>query len=349
VHCTADEVEEEAEASTEESAAEDNCDSALVGDDWWLVRRTTGRTHPATDQLVGTEVYGKYGVNTFSVDFEDTVPGYNQFLFTTGTCNHWMIMTKDSVTGAWYNNELREVLSSHVNHFPYEAYAYRREANPEDPWLQYGTDHDEATALYAENNYNANSAGDSEGSLYDGLNVYVRVETETETDDSSNSTSTDADPSEFAVCAGHAPDNGLCNYTCISQELDDYEEFFFPFDTTGATVESGEVGEGSISNTVWYEFYNSADRDLATVSLELVEASDDDVVFAIYEGTKKVKKVCADINAPRFDYLKLIGEGAVLSDVPLKTKKHYYIQVDGAETCGLLKATTTRNEVSSSE
>ena len=49
------------------------------------------------------------------------------------------------------------------------------EANPEDPWLQYGTDHDEATALYAENNYNANSAGDSEGSLYDGLNVYVRV------------------------------------------------------------------------------------------------------------------------------------------------------------------------------
>merc|ERR1712127_278437 len=185
--------------------------------------------------------------------------------------------------------------------------------------------------------------------LYAGWEVqYLPVETETETD-SSNSTSTDADPSEFAVCAGHAPDNGLCNYTCISQELDDYEEVFFPFDTTGATVESGEVGEGSISNTVWYEFYNSADYDWATVSLELVEAGDDDVVFAIYEGTKKVSKVCADINAPRFDYLKLIGEGAVLSDVPLKTKKHYFIQVDGAETCGLLKATTTRNEVSSSE
>ena len=64
---------------------------------------------------------------------------------------------------------------------------------------------------------------------------------------------------------------------------------------------------------------------------------------AIYEGTKKVTKVCADINAPRFDYLKLIGEGAVLSDVPLKTKKHYFIQVDGAETCGMLKATTTYN------
>ena len=37
---------------------------------------------------------GEYGVGTFSVDFEATVPGYNQFLFTTGTCNHWMIMTK---------------------------------------------------------------------------------------------------------------------------------------------------------------------------------------------------------------------------------------------------------------
>ena len=53
---------------------------------------------------------------------------------------------------------------------------YRREGSLEDPWVQPGYAHDQATALYVENNYQANG-GDGEGAKYSGLNVYVRDST----------------------------------------------------------------------------------------------------------------------------------------------------------------------------
>jgi hypothetical protein len=165
-----------------ESPAEtkgNGCPFTLEG--WKLVRRTDGKDglgHPATDQLRGTDVYGTKSADPksdgkFSVDFEKEVPGWNEFLFTTGDCNHWMVMAKQAVTGGFYNNELRDVMRSHSSSVPYEARMYRRQNNKEDPWIQYTKDHSQRYALYVGNKYRAHG-GNGEGKLYKGLNVYVR-------------------------------------------------------------------------------------------------------------------------------------------------------------------------------
>jgi hypothetical protein len=142
-----------------------------------LVRRTSGNAHPAKDLLAGTETYGTASPNpqaaTFSVAFETVVPGWNQFLLATGDCNHWMVMTKDAAIGTFVSNQKKEVLRSHDKNTPYEASVYRRQGKLEDPWIQYGASHSQATALYVENNYPANG-GNGEGKKYHGLNVYVR-------------------------------------------------------------------------------------------------------------------------------------------------------------------------------
>jgi len=101
------------------------------------------------------------------------VPNWNQIMLATGTCNHWMIMTKDAAIGSWYGGTQRQILKSYLNANPYNAQEYRRQGNNEDPWLQPETRHSQATALYVEGNYNANG-GNGQGKKYRGLNVYVR-------------------------------------------------------------------------------------------------------------------------------------------------------------------------------
>ena len=89
------------------------------------MRRTAGNTHQATDLLAGTDVYGTPGTYTsssdFSVDFESTVPGWNEFLLATGTCNHWMVMTKEALIGGHWSPADREVLRSHTSSTPYNV------------------------------------------------------------------------------------------------------------------------------------------------------------------------------------------------------------------------------------
>ena len=122
---------------------------------WTLVRSlAAGETwHPATDQLVGTDVYGDPSSDTFSIKFEDKVPGFNQFLFTTGDCAKQLVATKEAVVGiisaafpkgnAWYDNTPRQVLGSSYNNLPYQARWYRRHGHLEDPWISL-TNHDDA-------------------------------------------------------------------------------------------------------------------------------------------------------------------------------------------------------------
>ena len=110
---------------------ETNCESA-VGEGWYLVRRTTTAGHSATDQLEGTDVYGTYAAdpeqtsNSFSIDFETAVPSWNEILLSTGTCNHWLIMTRFQAIGEVYNNVLRQISRSHTNDFSYQSTAFRR-------------------------------------------------------------------------------------------------------------------------------------------------------------------------------------------------------------------------------
>jgi len=160
------------------TGATTNCDTSKVGTGWKLVRRTPGNMHSATDDLAGTQTYGTAtgptGSSAFSVNFETAVPKWREIMLTTGTCNHWMIMSKQAAIGGWYSGSRRQVTKSYLHAKPYTVQAYRRRGNKEDPWLQPETGHSQATALYVEGNYNANG-GNGEGAKYQGLNVYVRA------------------------------------------------------------------------------------------------------------------------------------------------------------------------------
>jgi hypothetical protein len=92
------------------------------------------RWHPATDQLVGTDVYGTEAeaTNDWSVEFESR--SFDQFLFTTSDCAKWLVAEKDSVLG-WYSNEDRDILRSSISEEAYTAKWYRREGSLEDPWI----------------------------------------------------------------------------------------------------------------------------------------------------------------------------------------------------------------------
>lgn len=100
------------------------------------------RWHPATDQLVGTDVYGTADepTNDWSIAF-DTL-SYDQYLFATSDCEKWLVSEKEQVLG-WYANEDREIVKSSTSEEAYTAKWYRREGSAEDPWISLSDHHDE--------------------------------------------------------------------------------------------------------------------------------------------------------------------------------------------------------------
>merc|ERR1711957_435976 len=70
--------------------------SSTAGAQWNLVRRTVGNTFPQQDQLVGSDESGAAHNDptgpAFSKRFDSA--DFDQFLFATGDCNRWMIMSK---------------------------------------------------------------------------------------------------------------------------------------------------------------------------------------------------------------------------------------------------------------
>lgn len=100
------------------------------------------RWHPATDQLVGTDVYGTADepTNDWSIAF-DTM-SYDQYLFTTSDCEKWLVSEKEQVLG-WYSNEDREIVKSSISEEPYTAKWYRRTGSAEDPWISLNDHWDE--------------------------------------------------------------------------------------------------------------------------------------------------------------------------------------------------------------
>jgi hypothetical protein len=66
------------------------CENSFQGGSWLLVRRAQGSAwSPATDHLLGKDVYGVYGAansdSTFSISFSSLVTYSTEFLFATGT------------------------------------------------------------------------------------------------------------------------------------------------------------------------------------------------------------------------------------------------------------------------
>ena len=55
--------------------------------------------HPATDNLRGTDVYGTPAVTSeWSMNFEEAVPGWDEFMFSSGDCN---VDRDDQSRGDW--------------------------------------------------------------------------------------------------------------------------------------------------------------------------------------------------------------------------------------------------------
>jgi hypothetical protein len=79
-----------------------------------------GKWHPATDDLVGTDVYGTRGCTTQPWSEEFKSIDFDEFLFISGDGTKWMIMTRLEAIGtdaapAWYEYELRTVIKSSIN------------------------------------------------------------------------------------------------------------------------------------------------------------------------------------------------------------------------------------------
>ena len=82
-----------------------HCGYHIDGGGWTLVRHVPGgssKWHPATDNLAGTDVYGDSTTGpmsgeAWSIPFELSVNNYDEFLFVSGDCLHWLIAKKDVV------------------------------------------------------------------------------------------------------------------------------------------------------------------------------------------------------------------------------------------------------------
>jgi len=67
--------------------------------------------HKATNQLRGTDLYGRSGSDSsqWSIEFETAAPGYNEFLVATGDKEIWLMATKSQVIG-YYSNMQRIIM-----------------------------------------------------------------------------------------------------------------------------------------------------------------------------------------------------------------------------------------------
>jgi hypothetical protein len=159
--------------------------------DWTLVRRVPAGNawHPATDGLVGTDVYGTYSSNPvdnnigtgWSINFESAVPGYNEFKFATGNEQVWLITTKAAIGGLlvtpneFYSYALRDIIASSDSSTPYQARWYYRSTDPPDPWITVGDNDPANKILYAEASYSGAPQINILNSR-NGANVFIRTD-----------------------------------------------------------------------------------------------------------------------------------------------------------------------------
>ncbi|MBN2293209.1 MAG: hypothetical protein JXM70_12335 [Pirellulales bacterium] len=156
---------------------------------WTLVRRVAPGSansapwHPAQDHLAGTQVYdngpdapSETGNVTFSIDFETTMPGWNEVLLITGDRERWMIMSKSEIQKYGANVPF-SILATNYPGNPSSALMYHRPPNPEDPWLS-PVDHSTAIGagwiLYGANSYDSDH-GRNILPYHNGANVFIRT------------------------------------------------------------------------------------------------------------------------------------------------------------------------------
>ena len=127
---------------------------------WQLVRHAYDKWPKATDNLLGTAVYGDasggpLSDNEFSIKFDDLVDAGTFFLFrcvcriavdfwiydtfyphSNDDCASWLVTTFDQFSTRFGSNVDRQILASSTSSTPYTAKWYNR-GNAEDPWISY--------------------------------------------------------------------------------------------------------------------------------------------------------------------------------------------------------------------
>lgn len=145
---------------------------------WELVRyMPRGNTfHSATDNLVGTDVYGDPSdmSEPWSVMF--ATRNFNQFLFAFGNCEKWLIADADVVLDDFWGSAQREIYKSSLHDYSYTAeWLKRSHCCPEDPWISL---YDVFAAipnkdvLYGEKSYVFKFGEDP---YHNGASVYIRL------------------------------------------------------------------------------------------------------------------------------------------------------------------------------
>ena len=74
-----------------------------------MVRHAPGGSstwHTSTDNLAGTDEYGipstgPMSRSAWTIPFESSVTGYDEFLFSSGDCSLWLISKKTEVIGSY--------------------------------------------------------------------------------------------------------------------------------------------------------------------------------------------------------------------------------------------------------
>ena len=118
------------------------------------VKKAYAKSHPATDNLAGTDVYNYGGSSAWTYKYDDWT--FSHFLFRTVNGNKWLVTTK-----AWINdpkgvNGVYSILCSYYfTQTPFtKKWVYRSDV-PEDPYVTYDdySTNKKGTILYFENDW----------------------------------------------------------------------------------------------------------------------------------------------------------------------------------------------------
>lgn len=148
--------------------------------DWSLLRRAAPKNssngvnvwHDASDNMMGSDVYGRYGSSTcsFSARFDDK--DFDEFLFAAGDGSAWMVVDSQNLRDLDVDPSfgVKGPIEASLNSLTsYETQWWNRgDKYPQDPILYYGDNSN--TMLYAE----AGMEADELFAKVYGYNVYGR-------------------------------------------------------------------------------------------------------------------------------------------------------------------------------
>eukprot|EP01084_Bolivina_argentea_P231894 390954_1 len=144
--------------TTPTAAPTSPCDF-IDGGGWKLVRHSYNGWHSATDNAIGTDVYGTssedlFDINKWSIEYNSLLSSSTEFMFSNGGCTEYLITCYSEILRSYAGVFNFYVIKSHYDE-NYSSLCYNRAGVPEDPWISF-KDHTAdgyKTILYGEANF----------------------------------------------------------------------------------------------------------------------------------------------------------------------------------------------------